>query len=58
MLTGAGFANGRKLTDYVFGSKKDYVNARRMVNAGDAASYQPIAEIAELFEEMLLEAKL
>lgn len=46
MITGGGFANGRKLSDYIHGIKKDYVNARRMVNAGDAASYQPIAEIA------------
>lgn len=57
LITGEGFANGRKLSDYIAGSKKDYVNARRMVNAGDIASYQPIAEIAELFEAMLLEAR-
>lgn len=58
MITGAGFANGRMLRDYIFGDKKDYSNARRMVNAADHHSYQPIADIAELFEEMLLEAKL
>lgn len=58
MITGEGFANGRTLQQYIFGEKKDYLNARRMVNAGDSGSYQPIADIAELFEEMLLESKL
>jgi hypothetical protein len=42
----------------LIGEKTDYVNARRMVNAGDGDSYHPIAEIAELFGAMLLEAKL
>lgn len=32
------------------------MNAKRMVNANDVESYQPIADIAELFEEMLLES--
>ena len=58
MITGEGFANGHKLDEYILGDKKDYVNARRMVNGGDAGSYQPIADIAELFEAMLLDAKL
>ena len=58
MLTGDGFANKHKLADYIIGSKTDYFSARKMVNGGDAASYQPIADIAKLFEEMLLEAKL
>ena len=57
MITGEGFANKHTLQKYIFGDKKDYVNARRMVNAGDVESYQPIADIAELFEEMLLESK-
>ena len=50
MLTGDGFANKHKLADYIIGSKTDYFNARKMVNGGDAASYQPIADIAKLFE--------
>ena len=58
MLSGDGFANKHKLADYIIGSKTDYFNARKMVNGGDAASYQPIADIAKLFEEMLFEAKL
>lgn len=57
MITGEGFANRHTLQKYIFGDKKDYLNARRMVNGGDVGSYQPIAEIAELFEEMLLESK-
>lgn len=57
MITGEGFANKHTLQKYIFGDKKDYVNARRMVNANDVESYQPIADIAELFEEMLLESK-
>ncbi|MCZ2136465.1 MAG: glycoside hydrolase [Burkholderiales bacterium] len=57
MLTGAGFANKHKLSDYIIGSKTDYFNARKMVNSADSASYQPIADSAVLFEEMLIEAK-
>jgi hypothetical protein len=58
MRTGEGYANGRKFSDYFYGSTKNYSQARRMVNAGDKTSYAPIAEIAGLFEEMLFEAKL
>ena len=58
MFTGSGFANGRKLSQYIVGDQKDYVNARKMVNYSDKASYTPIAELAELFEAMLLEARL
>ncbi len=57
MITGEGFANRHTLQKYIFGDKKDYLNARRMVNANDVGSYQPIADIAELFEAMLLESK-
>jgi hypothetical protein len=58
MITGEGFAAGNKLGDFIGGMRKDYVNARKMINSRDLHSYQPIAELAELFEEMLLEAKL
>jgi hypothetical protein len=58
MLTGAGFANGRSLSDYIHGTKKDYSNARKMVNYKDTGSYAPIAELALLFEAMLLESRL
>lgn len=58
MVNGHGFANGRKLSNYILGTVKDYKNARKMVNYYDMGSYQPIAEIAELFEAMLLEARL
>jgi len=57
MLTGEGFANKHKLSDYIIGNKADYFNARKMVNSADSASCQPIADIAVLFEEMLIEAK-
>jgi hypothetical protein len=57
MVTGEGFANGHKLSDYIAGTHKDYVNARKMANGRDIHSYQPIAELADLFEQMLLEAK-
>ena len=58
MITGRGFANGRKLSDYILGTVKNYKSARKMVNYYDTGSYQPIAELAELFEAMLLEARL
>lgn len=58
MITGKGFANGRKLSKYIHGTQKDYVNARKMVNYNDTSSYQPIAELAEQFEAMLLDARL
>jgi hypothetical protein len=58
MRTGKGFANGRKFSDYFYGATSNYNKARRMVNARDTSSYEPIAEIAVLFEQMLFESKL
>jgi hypothetical protein len=58
MLTGRGFANGRKLSSYILGTVKNYKNARKIVNYHDTGSYQPIAELAELFEAMLSESRL
>jgi len=55
MLTGKGFANGRKFSTYFHGAKTDYVGARRMVNGGDHAA--DIAGIARQFEAILLAAK-
>ena len=45
---------GRKITDYISGSKKDYVNARRCINGTDKASL--IANYAKLFEEIILKS--
>ena len=39
------------------GKGRKPVLARRMVNVNDLGSYQPIADIAGLFEDMLLESK-
>lgn len=53
MLTGMkeGWFTGRKLSDYISQSKKDYVNARRIINGTDKA--QAIADIAIVFERAL-----
>ncbi|HEY9225101.1 MAG TPA: glycoside hydrolase family 19 protein [Gemmatimonadaceae bacterium] len=56
LLTGAGFANGRKLSDYFQGELTDYKGARAMVNGSDHAD--DIAKIAKAFEEMLMENKV
>jgi predicted chitinase len=55
MLTGKGFANGKKLSTYFHGAKTDYVGARHMVNGHDHAA--DIARIAKHFETILLAAK-
>jgi hypothetical protein len=55
MRTGKGFANGHKFTDYFSGFDRNYVDARSMVNGTDHA--KDIAKIAELFEEVLHEAR-
>ena len=55
MLTGKGFANGHKLTDYFHGAHTDYVAARRMVNGQDRAA--DLAKIATHFETILIDAK-
>ncbi len=54
MRTGFGFANGRTFTRYFSGQSRNYVGARAMVNGSDRA--QEIAEIAEIFEAILLAA--
>ena len=46
-----GWFTGRKLSDYIYQSKKDYVNARRIINGMDKASL--IAGYAETFEKAL-----
>ena len=53
LITGMkeGWFTGRKLSDYIHQSKKDYVNARRIINGTDKA--QKIAEIANVFERAL-----
>ena len=49
-----GTFTGKKLPDYVAGSKKDYANARRVVNGTDCAAV--IANYARAFEATLAEA--
>lgn len=49
-----GWFTGRKLSDYIAGTKKDYVNARRIVNGTDKAT--TIGEHAVKFENALSEA--
>lgn len=55
MLTGKGFANGRKFSTYFHGTKTDYLAARHMVNGSDHAA--DIAGIARQFEAILIAAK-
>lgn len=49
-----GTFTGKKLPDYVAGTKKDYVGARRVVNGTDRAAV--IATYARAFEAALVEA--
>ena len=56
MTTGAGFANGHKLSKYFHGAYTNYKGARAMVNGTDCAD--EIAAIAELFEAILLRNKV
>lgn len=53
LITGMkdGWFTGRKLADYIYQSKKDYVNARRIINGTDKANL--IASYAETFEKAL-----
>lgn len=46
-----GSFTGKKLTDYINGSKKDYLNARRIINGTDRAS--DIKDYAEKIEKCL-----
>ncbi|WNO24206.1 putative endolysin [Acinetobacter phage Scuro] len=46
-----GLYTGRKLSDYIYQSKKDFVNARRIINGTDRAN--KIAKYAEIFEYAL-----
>lgn len=46
-----GLYTGKKLSDYINQSKKDYLNARRIINGMDKASL--IAGYAETFEKVL-----
>jgi hypothetical protein len=59
MLTGQGYANKHKISDYVHGKVKNYVKARAIVNGNDKrATFTLVAQLAELFEQMLLQAKM
>ncbi len=53
LITGMkeGWFTGRKLSDYINQSKKDYVGARRIINGADKA--QKIANEATVFENAL-----
>ncbi|MEN5173877.1 hypothetical protein ABE427_14270 [Acinetobacter higginsii] len=53
MLTGMkkGMFTGKKLSDYIYQFKKDYVNARRIINGMDKADL--VASYAETFEYAL-----
>ena len=46
-----GWFTGRKLSDYIYQSKKDYVGARRIINGTDKASL--ISGYADTFEKAL-----
>lgn len=46
-----GWFTGRRLSDYIHQSKKDYVNARRIINGTDKANL--IAGYADTFEKAL-----
>lgn len=46
-----GWFTGKKLSDYIHQSKKDYKNARKIINGNDKA--QMIADYAEVFEKAL-----
>lgn len=46
-----GLYTGKKLSDYIHQSKKDYVNARRIINGMDKANL--IAGYADIFERAL-----
>ena len=46
-----GWFTGRKLSDYIYQSKKDYVSARRIINGTDKANL--IAGYADTFEKAL-----
>lgn len=56
LLTGAGFANGHKLSDYLYGATTNYKGARHMVNGKDHAD--EIAANAVRFEKLLLAARI
>jgi putative chitinase len=50
-----GLFTGKKLSDYIGLNKRDYVNARRIINADVAANGAKIAAQAEKFREALRE---
>jgi hypothetical protein len=52
----AGIYTGKKLSDYIGNGKRDYVNARRIINGTDKA--QQIAAIAESFRSALIAAQV
>ncbi|MFN3440054.1 MAG: glycoside hydrolase [Acidovorax sp.] len=56
MRTGAGFANGKRFSQYFNSQASNYSGARAMVNGEDHAN--DIAEIAQQFEKVLLASKI
>lgn len=50
-----GWFTGKKLSDYINDEKRDFINARRIINGTDKAG--PIARHADRFFEILLSAK-
>jgi hypothetical protein len=56
LLTGKGFANNHKLSDYFYGATANYAGARHMVNGTSHA--EEIAKVARKFEALLLEARI
>lgn len=56
MLTGAGFANGKRFSQYFNSQSSNYVAARAMVNGVDHAN--DIAEIALQFEQVLVASRI
>ncbi|MBI3229374.1 MAG: hypothetical protein HYZ45_04075 [Burkholderiales bacterium] len=56
MLTGGGYANGRRFEHYFYGTTTDYAGARAMVNKNDPQ--QEIVDNAKLFEAILLRAAI
>jgi putative chitinase len=53
---GKGIFTGRKLSDYLNRSKRDYYNARRIVNGTDKAAL--IATYAEIFERIIRKSRV
>lgn len=55
MITGSGYANGRRLQHYIYGALCNYTGARAIVNAGDPQ--QAIVTSAQIFQAALVAAR-